>query len=197
MRREVVLGAVALLFVLALAAPALAHTEFESSDPADGESVAEPVGEIEVVFTLPVTLVGAGFEVLDTEGNILSPEVETEDDTSFRLLLPEPLDGGDVAVRFEVAAEDGHVLAGGFSFTVTAPATTTTTDSPATTTSTSQASTTTTQPAESTTSTIPAEETTIPTPEADSDGGILWLPFVGGLALVAGAGFYAWRSLRN
>lgn len=108
-------------------APARAHTEFESSTPADQESVDTPVSEIVVSFTLPVTVVGNGFEVLDPQGNVVSPSVETDDDTSFTLVLPEPLAGGEAGVRYEVAAEDGHVLAGGFSFTVTALALTTTT----------------------------------------------------------------------
>lgn len=108
--------------VLWMAVPAWAHTEFESSTPSDQESVDAPVSEIQVVFTLPVTIVGNGFEILDPQGNVVSPSVETEDDATFTLVLAEPLAGGEVGVRYEVTAQDGHVLAGGFSFTVTASA---------------------------------------------------------------------------
>jgi copper transport protein len=180
----------ALLLVAALVAlpvvPAWAHTEFESSTPADQESIEVPVTEITVTFTLPVTIVGNGFEVLDPEGNIISPEVETGDDTVFKLLLDEPLAGGEAGVRYEVAAEDGHVLAGGFSFTVAAPSTTTT----------STLASTTTVENVSTSSSAPSTSSTIgPTAslpdEGDGGGSMTPLLIVIGVAAVGGAGLYA------
>jgi copper transport protein len=104
---------------------ATAHTEFDYSLPTDGASVPRPVDEITVAFTLPVTLVGNGFEVLDPQGNVLAPFAVTDDDTVFRLQLDPPIAGGEAAVRYEVRAEDGHVLTGGFRFTIDAPVPTT------------------------------------------------------------------------
>ena len=43
----------------------------------------------------------------------------------FRLQLDPPLAGGTVAVKYEVRAEDGHVLTGNFVFDVDVPAATT------------------------------------------------------------------------
>ena len=40
----------------------------------------------------------------------------------FLLQLDEPLAGGEAGVRYEVTAADGHVLEGGFRFTVPAAA---------------------------------------------------------------------------
>ena len=74
--------------------------------------------QITVAFGAPVTLVGAGFEVFTPQEAIVQPNVFTEDDMVFLLQLDEPLAGGEVGVRYEVTAADGHVLEGGFRFTV-------------------------------------------------------------------------------
>ena len=141
------LAAVILLAVTG-GAPALAHTDLEFTLPTDGAAVGEPVAEITVGFTDPVTLVGPGFEVLTPTGAVLAPFVATDDDRVFLLQLDPPLAGGDVAVRYEVRAEDGHTITGSFVFTVSAEAPTTTvapttitttTPSPAATTTTSNA----------------------------------------------------------
>jgi LPXTG-motif cell wall-anchored protein len=107
-----------------LAAPraAHAHTDFDFSVPTDGAAVGELVSEITVAFTDAVTLVGPGFEVLDPQGRVLQPFAVTDDDAVFRLQLDPPLGGGLVAVKYEVAAADGHVLTGNFTFTVTTDA---------------------------------------------------------------------------
>jgi copper transport protein len=129
---------VALASAVLLVAPGsvTAHTDFDFSLPTDGASVGEPVSEVTVAFTLPVTLVGNGFEVLDPQENLLMPFAVTDDDTVFRLQFDPPLAGGDVGVRYSVTAEDGHVLSGSFSFTVSVdappPTTTTSTVAPAT-----------------------------------------------------------------
>ncbi len=126
-----------------VAHPAQAHTDFDYSVPTDGASVGTPLTEVTVAFTLPVTLVGSGFEVLDPQGNVLQPFAVTDDDTIFKLQFDPPLAGGAVGVRYTVAAEDGHNLSGSFSFTVSVPLPTSTTAAPpAQTTSTAQPTTT-------------------------------------------------------
>ncbi|HEX6221144.1 MAG TPA: copper resistance CopC family protein [Acidimicrobiia bacterium] len=171
--------------VLMQAAPALAHTEFDSAIPADQAVVDDPVAEITIAFTLPVTVVGNGFEVLTPRGNIISPEVETDDDTVFTLIIDDPLAGGEVGVRYEVAAEDGHVLAGGFSFSVTAAGeTTTTTTSPEPTTTTVSATT-------SSTSTVTTAIATKSPLGEDEGGSMTPLLVAVGAVLIGGAGLYA------
>lgn len=122
---------------------ARAHTDIDFTLPTDGAAVGEPVSEVTVGFTGRVTLVGPGFEVIDPQGNSLTPFAVTDDDQVFRLQLDPPLAGGPVAVRYEVRAEDGHTLTGGFAFTISVEATTTTVD---TTTATLETSTTTPAP---------------------------------------------------
>lgn len=130
-----------------------AHTEIGETVPADGDVVGVPVDVVTVAFLAPVELIDNGFEVFTPQGEIVEPPVETDDDIEFRLLFDPPLAGGDVGVRYEVRAEDGHVIDGSFSFTVDAPPPTTA-PSPTTT------SPTTTAPAATTTS--PTVTTTAP-----------------------------------
>ena len=105
-----------------------AHTGFESSTPANGATVAEPVIDVTIVFTGPATPVGDGFVALDPDGTIRTPSnVATDDDMTFRLEFEPPLVGGAIGVRWEVQAPDAHPIEGAFSFTVTAVAPTTAT----------------------------------------------------------------------
>ncbi len=110
------------LFSIGLSAsPANAHTGFESSDPADGDVIDQPISEIALTFSGEATPAGEGFVILDPGGTIRQPdEVITEDNLTFVLRLNEPLVGGDVGVRWMVAAPDAHPIGGSFSFTVTA-----------------------------------------------------------------------------
>jgi copper transport protein len=115
---------------VAIAAPGLAraHTDFESSTPTDGAVVDSAVATITVAFTNPATPVGDGFVVLDPEGRTRAPDgVTTSEGRIFELGFDPPLAGGAVGVRWNVRAGDAHPIEGSFSFTVTAPAVTTTT----------------------------------------------------------------------
>ena len=161
------LGAALVALVLASAAmpaTASAHTEFDYSEPADGDEVDQPVAEIVVAFTDTVEPVGAGFEVLDPSGTILSPEVVTDDSTVFTLVVDPPLAGGAVGVRYEVMAGDGHVQTGGFSFTVAAPPPTTTSSTTTAPSTTVPVATTTVAPATTAASTSPETPATTEAP---------------------------------
>ena len=113
-----------LLAVVALvltAAPAAAHTGFESSDPIDGATVSEPVDTITLVFTGAAEPTGTGFQILDPTGQIRTPtDATTDDGTTWVLRLDPPLSGGAVGVRWMVKAPDAHPIEGGFGFTTPA-----------------------------------------------------------------------------
>lgn len=111
-----------LLATVLSASPAGAHTGFESSSPADGEVIDEPVSGITLTFTGDATPAGEGFVVLDPTGTIREPDdISTVDNRTWTLRFDEPLAGGDVGVRWMVAAPDAHPIDGSFSFTITAP----------------------------------------------------------------------------
>ncbi|BAN03493.1 copper resistance CopC/CopD family protein [Ilumatobacter coccineus] len=105
---------------------AYAHTGFESSTPAEGATVSEPVDVVTIVFTGEATPVGDEFIALTPEG-VLQPasSIETTDDMVFTVRFDPPLTGGQVGIRWNVQAADAHPIEGAFAFTVTAPAPTT------------------------------------------------------------------------
>lgn len=112
---------VASLALLLSAGPANAHTGFESSDPADGAVVDGPIDEITLVFSGEATPAGEGFVVLDSSGVIRVPdEITSTDNLTWVLGFDQPLAGGDVGVRWMVAAPDAHPIDGSFRFTVAA-----------------------------------------------------------------------------
>jgi methionine-rich copper-binding protein CopC len=144
---------------------AAAHTDLDFTVPTDGALIGQPLTEVTVAFTQPVTLVGAGFEVLDGQGEITQPFVVTDDDAIFRLQIDPPIEAGEVGVRYEVTAQDGHVISGGFSFTVSV--TTSVTTAPASVST----------PTVPTTSAVPAStpvdtqaQITVASPDAGDDG---------------------------
>ena len=109
---------------IATAGPAAAHTGFESSVPADGDVVGEPVREITVTFSGPAEPAGEGFAIIDPAGDLRSPDsLDRHDDRTWRLNFDEPLSGGVVGVRWRVQAPDAHPIEGSFSFTVETSAT--------------------------------------------------------------------------
>ena len=122
-RRPVLVAVVGLIVamfgVVVGSGTASAHTSFESSTPANGAVLAEPVDEIRIAFTNPAQEAGDGFVVLDPAGQVRAPSsVTTEDGTVFVLAFDPPLDGGQVGVRWRVRAGDAHPIEGSFSFTV-------------------------------------------------------------------------------
>ena len=127
------LGVVAVLLGLATvllggSGPVLAHTGFESSSPAQGDVVADPVSSVVVSFTGDTQPVDDLLVVLDTTGAERTPtELSTSDQRTFTATFDPPLAGGEIGVRWTVLGADGHPLDGTFSFTVTADPTAATT----------------------------------------------------------------------
>ena len=111
-----------LVLVLAPGPPAGAHTAFESSEPAEGETVDHPIDRITVVFTGEAEPAGDGFVVLTPQGDVVRPEVVRQDDgRTFTLDFDPPLVDGEVGVRWSVRAGDAHPIEGSFRVSTTAP----------------------------------------------------------------------------
>lgn len=166
----VAVGVVAVLAGLIQPGTAGAHTELEATAPAAGETVGVPVTEIILDWTDTVSPIDGGFEVRDPSGQVRAPSDVVSPAADVHVLqFDPPLAGGDVGVRWAVAAADGHIIEGSFSFTVDAPAPTTTA---ATTTTPTTTTPTTTTPPTTIPATVPASvatPTTAATPTTVAD----------------------------
>ncbi len=112
-----------LLVALGWSAPVSAHTEFESSIPADGEVVEGPLSTVTIEFTNPAVESGDGFELLEPDGTVRVPDsVDPTDGTSFVVSFDPPLGAGLYGFRWDVQAGDAHPIRGAFQFTVEDPA---------------------------------------------------------------------------
>lgn len=112
--------ALAATAVLALAAPASAHDQLVSTDPADGSSVAAMPAQVTLTFNAEV-LAGSGNEVVvtDAAGTSLTDGPPTVDGVN----LVQPLTGegsGAITVRWRALSSDGHPVSGQFGFTAPA-----------------------------------------------------------------------------
>ncbi len=106
---------------------ALAHTDFESSDPADQQTIVGPIDTVTVTFTNPATPSGDGFQLLDPSGTVRTPTaIDSGDGTVFVLRFDPPLGAGTYGVRWKVQAGDAHPIEGTFRFDVEIPVATTT-----------------------------------------------------------------------
>lgn len=118
-----VLGACLSFVVLMVdAAPALAHTELESSYPASGASVDE-LTAIDLRFTEGIEIAASHVWIKDAVGYLeLAPATHIAGDTAS-LSVPVPaLGDGTYEVTWHVLASDGTPVEGGFSFTLALPA---------------------------------------------------------------------------
>lgn len=142
MRKAAAALVVALSTALIWPVAVSAHTDFESSTPADGATVDGPLTVVVVDFTNPARMVGDGFQLLDPSGQIRTPSsIDPTDGTSFVLAFDPPLSAGTYGVRWRVQAGDAHPAEGSFSFAVTEAPVTTVAPSTSTTTTTAPATT--------------------------------------------------------
>jgi copper transport protein len=98
-------------------ASASAHTEFESSDPAGGWTLAEQPTAITLRFTEEAEIVGDGVRLLDADAAVVPADVEQSSDGTVITVRPlRALDSGRYGVQWNVAGTDGHPLSGSFQF---------------------------------------------------------------------------------
>ena len=106
-----------LVAAIAVAPGAWADATFEGSTPANGETVAGPVTEIELAFSESIGLNTAETRLLDADGTELI--YETTDDGSTWLIEPAlSLDNGVYGLIWQAEAADGHTVRGVIRFGV-------------------------------------------------------------------------------
>jgi methionine-rich copper-binding protein CopC len=114
--------AVTLLAGLALllgAAPALAHTRLQSSDPADGASVDTAPEHVALTFNEPMSPEFSTITVIGPDGTDYKDGAVTAEEStiSTRLLPLGP--AGQYEIGYRVVSADGHPVTGSVSFTLT------------------------------------------------------------------------------
>ena len=98
-------------FAFATAPPAHAEVSLVNSVPASGQTVTDPVTEIELTFSDPVTLNEAETRLLDADGTELI--YEAVDDGNVWLIEPAlSLDDGVYGVIWQADADDGSSIRG-------------------------------------------------------------------------------------
>ncbi len=113
--------AIACVWFAAATVPASAHAEIESTDPANGELLADPPGQIVLTFTEPPDLDLTTVSVVADSGTTVPtgpPEQPPGSNRGIRVRLDPVPDGVYTVTWRTVSATDGHVTTGAFSFGV-------------------------------------------------------------------------------
>lgn len=113
--------ALLLLSLGAVAAPASAHDQLISSNPADGETLTTAPAEIVLTYNNEVAQIGAEVQITDPENTVVT-EIPTISGTSVTVPLWEDTVAGAYSVAWRVTSSDGHPIDGEFSFTLDLPA---------------------------------------------------------------------------
>lgn len=114
-----VMAALLMLFGVTIASPVLAHTELESTSPTDGEALATPPAQIDLVFGEAPLPDAIDLSITDASGAVVAsalPATVTENTVSTP--WPADLSDGAYTVNYRVVSDDGHPVTGTFSFTI-------------------------------------------------------------------------------
>ncbi|WP_404432447.1 copper resistance protein CopC [Microbacterium lacus] len=169
---------------IAIAAPASAHDELVSSDPANGATLDVAPEALTLTFSANINAEPTATEVqvTDASGTALAGTPSVLDN-----VLTVPIDAagdeasGAITVLWKVVSSDGHPIAGEFGFTVTAPA-------PAPTATPSEtASAEPSETADPSATPEPSETEVTPPADEDSTFAEVW-PWIVGLVLFAAVG---------
>lgn len=109
----------ALLFLLALAAPAFAHTGLESSDPAADAEVDAGLQTVTLTYGAPIRLLEDTLVARSADGRtVAATESVDADGLVVTAELDEPLDGGSWSLAWRVLATDSHPRTGEVPITI-------------------------------------------------------------------------------
>jgi methionine-rich copper-binding protein CopC len=115
------------LFLGAAPAPraeaARIHITLDRSVPADAATVAGPVSEVRLFFSGAPLMRGASIRVVNSARSLqrsTPPAADPTDPKQLYVQMTPPLGEGTYVVQWRCIADDGHVMRGDFTFTVTA-----------------------------------------------------------------------------
>lgn len=121
MLRRIVLATLAL--ALFTAAPALAHTDLESSSPKNGQTLSAAPARIALTFGEDLLTGGDRLAAKDDAGTPVELGPSTVEGPVLSAAWPAEADAGTYTVSYRAVADDGHPLEGRIRFTVQSQAT--------------------------------------------------------------------------
>jgi copper transport protein len=118
--RALVVGGLAVLVLGLATPPAAAHATLLSTDPAEGEVVAETPDVVTFTFDEPVSLTEGAIQIFDAAGEPVEATAASEDEI-VTADLPEELPDGTYVVAWRAVSADGHPVSGSLTFSIGAP----------------------------------------------------------------------------
>ncbi|MDQ5975025.1 MAG: copper transport protein [Actinomycetota bacterium] len=112
--------AVAVGALLVAPSPATAHTDVQSTSPANGAELASAPGAVTVTFGEKVVPTGSDTRIIDGQGRVVPARVTARGRT-VTITPRSPLPRGRYAAAWHVRSADGHTVEGAISFTVGTP----------------------------------------------------------------------------
>ena len=108
----------AIMMVMLLASPALAHCFPDRTTPAAASVVTEPPAQVVVHFDNPFNPASTTIRVLNENGDVVSgPGKPSQDQRELAAML-KPLAPGQYFVKWRATSQDGDHTQGAYSFTV-------------------------------------------------------------------------------
>lgn len=101
---------------------AFAHTHVKSTNPADGETITEPLTEVTLTFEGQIEQ-GSTVVLIDENNEAIEFNSISVADGVMTGTLAEPLENGAYVVKWSSISADGHPMEGEFTFAVEAPVT--------------------------------------------------------------------------
>lgn len=168
------------------AAPAMAHTDLESSSPNDGATLSEVPASIDLTFSESVLSEGAAIVVRTDTDTPVDVGAVTVDGATVSVAWPADADSGRFNVAWRVVADDGHPIEGTLSFTIEAPSPAPTSASPTATSASPSPTSTSASPAPTNASPTPTSASPSPSPSATTSSSTTSpLAIVGGIVAIA------------
>ena len=117
--RPLVAGtAVAVVALLATAAPASAHDKLVSSDPASDQTLREAPATVSLTYSADVLDMGAAVVVTDGDGTDWVSDAPAIDGATVTAVLDADMPDGGYEIRWRVVSSDGHPITGIVPFAV-------------------------------------------------------------------------------
>ncbi|WP_036964839.1 copper resistance CopC family protein [Promicromonospora kroppenstedtii] len=117
--RPLVAGTVvAVVAMLATAAPASAHDKLVSSDPASDQTLAEAPATVSLTYSADVLDMGAAVVVTDGDGTDWVSDAPAIDGATVTAALDTDMPDGGYEIRWRVVSSDGHPITGIVPFAV-------------------------------------------------------------------------------